>query len=323
MALIGGLFTCVYDENGKPDCAVDEEYWDEYHKSFLTNGVYPSPADSFMLKSNSGMTLTVRPGACFINGKYAYDKHEATVDITPAGAAARWDRIIVRMDIPTKQFSIISKSGTGVAPPELTRNSNTWELGLAVVFVPPGTTAIAQSAITDTRADSSVCGWVTAPLHEVSFAGLEAQCLESFQEFMQLIQGKLGNDPATSLQRQVNDLTSQLEEIELRVADQQPQIAALTPLNGFTLTNANTPAVAIRRGREVHVQIGVSQPYIANRTFTQLPAGMYDRGLHVLTATGGSNEMSYPVSVGADGRLSFNGAGQKDVYVNATFVLGE
>ena len=322
MALIGGVFTSIYDDSGNPDRAVDEEYWDEYHKSFLTNGVYPSPTDSFMVKSKSGMTLTVRPGACFVNGKYAYDKTEATVGIPAAGSSVRRDRVVLRLDVAQRRFELAVKTGSASAP-ALTRNSNIWELGLAVVFVPPGTTAIAQSAITDTRADSSVCGWVTAPLHEASFAGLEAQCLESFQEFMQLIEGKLGDDPATSLQNQINGLTNQLEEMELRVADQQPQIAALTPLNGFTLTNANTPAVAIRRGREVHVQIGVSQPYIANRTFTQLPAGMYDRGLHVLTATGGSNEMSYPVSVGADGRLSFNGAGQKDVYVNATFVLGE
>lgn len=322
MALIGGVFTSVYDDSGNPDRAVDEEYWDEYHKSFLTNGVYPSPTDSFMVKSKSGMTLTVRPGACFVNGKYAYDKTEATVVIPAAGSSVRRDRVVLRLDVAQRRFELAVKTGSASAP-ALTRNSNIWELGLAVVFVPPGTTAIAQSSITDTRPNVDACGWVTAPLHEVSFAGLEAQCLSSFQEFMQLIQGKLGDDPATSLQRQVNDLTSQLEEIELRVADQQPQIAALTPLNGFMLTSANTPAVAIRRGREVHVQIGVSQPYIANRTFTQLPAGMYDRGLHVLTATGGSNEMSYPVSVGADGRLSFNGAGQKDVYVNATFVLGE
>lgn len=320
MALIGGVFTSVYDDSGNPDRAVDEEYWDEYHKSFLTNGVYPSPADSFMVKSKSGMTLAVRPGACFVNGKYAYDKTEATVVIPAAGSSVRRDRVVLRLDVAQRRFELAVKTGSASAP-ALTRNSNIWELGLAVVFVPPGTTAIAQSSITDTRPNVDDCGWVTAPLHEVSFAGLEAQCLSSFQEFMQLIQGKLGDDPATSLQRQVNDLTSQLEEIELRVADQQPQIAALTPLNGFTLTSANTPAVAIRRGREVHIQIGVSQPSIASRTFTQLPVGMYDSGMHVMYGTGGSDGESYPISVGSDGLVSFNNGGKESVYLNASFVL--
>ena len=103
----------------------------------------------------------------------------------------------------------------------------------------------------------------------------------------------------------------------------EPQVATLTALNGFSLTNANSPAIAVKIGRVVHVQIGVSQPAISNRTFTQLPAGMYDRKMHVMPATGGDNDQSYPVSVGGDGRLSFNAAGQKDVYVNASFVLEE
>lgn len=103
----------------------------------------------------------------------------------------------------------------------------------------------------------------------------------------------------------------------------EPQFAPLTALNGFTLTNANSPAVALRVGRVVHIQIGVTQPTIANRTFTQLPVGMFDSKLHLLPATGEGNNECYPVSIGGDGRLSFNGGGQKSVYVNASFVLSE
>lgn len=101
----------------------------------------------------------------------------------------------------------------------------------------------------------------------------------------------------------------------------EPQVATLTALNGFTLTDANTPAIAVKIGRMVHIQIGVSQPVISNRTFTQLPTGMYDSKMHVMSATGGDNDQSYPVSVGSDGRLSFNSGGQRSVYVNASFVL--
>lgn len=322
MALIGGVFTSVYDDSGNPDRAVDEEYWDEYHKSFLTNGVYPSPADSFMVKSKSGMTLAVRPGACFVNGKYAYDKTEATVVIPAAGSSVRRDRVVLRLDVAQRRFELAVKTGSASAP-ALTRNSNIWELGLAVVFVPPGTTAIAQSSITDTRPNVDDCGWVTAPLHEVSFAGLEAQCLSSFQEFMQLIQGKLGDDPATSLQNQINGLANQFEEMELRVADQEPEIATLTPLNGFTLTDVNKPATAIRRGREVHIQIGAEQPSAVNRIFTQLPQGMYDNNIHLVPGINGNNGDVYPISIDRYGRVSFNGAAIKDVYINATFTLQE
>ena len=116
---------------------------------------------------------------------------------------------------------------------------------------------------------------------------------------------------------------SEMNKIIDAVNATEPQFAPLTALNGFSVTNANSPAIAVRIGRVVHVQIGVSQPAISNRTFTQLPAGMHDRKMHVMPATGGDNDQSYPVSVGGDGRLSFNAAGQKDVYVNASFVLEE
>ena len=103
----------------------------------------------------------------------------------------------------------------------------------------------------------------------------------------------------------------------------QPVTATLTALNGFSLTDVNKPAVAIRQGREVHIQIGVEQPSAANRIFTQLPQGMYDNGTHLVPGINGNNGDVYPISIDRYGRVSFNGAAVRDVYINTTFILEE
>lgn len=319
MAVKSGFFP---DNNG--DRTYMSDFIAKMIHSLIGNGV---KVDSFKVSPGDGMNVSVDSGEGWINGYFILSDTKSIFPVPAAnGVLDRIDAIMIRLSHNNREITIEYVAGTPSSVPKaptLTRSSDVIELKAAEIYVNAGATKITVSQIADTRANNDVCGYVTGVIDQITTTELFSQFQALFDDFMDDIQGKLGDDPATSLQNQINGLTNQLEEMELRVADQQPQIAALTPLNGFTLTNANTPAVAIRRGREVHVQIGVSQPYIANRTFTQLPAGMYDRGLHVLTATGGNNEMSYPVSVGADGRLSFNGAGQKDVYVNATFVLGE
>lgn len=103
----------------------------------------------------------------------------------------------------------------------------------------------------------------------------------------------------------------------------EPQISTLTPLNGFSLTTFNSPAVAMKVGRMVYIQIGVEQPSATNRIFTQLPQGMFDGKRHLVTGTGGNNGDVYPIVIDIYGRMSFNGEAGRDVYINAGFICDE
>ena len=47
-------------------------------------------------------------------------------------------------------------------PPDLTRNNDVYELGIADIFVARGTISIATEDITDTRLNTSLCGLVNS-----------------------------------------------------------------------------------------------------------------------------------------------------------------
>ena len=309
-----------------PDNNGDRTYMSDFIAkmihSLIGNGV---KVDSFKVSPGDGMNVSVDSGEGWINGYFILSDTKLIFPVPAAsGVLDRIDAIMIRLSHNNREITVEYVVGTPSSVPKAptpTRTSDVIELKAAEVYVNAGATKITASQIADTRANNDVCGYVTGVVDQITTTELFSQFQALFDDFMDDIQGKLGDDPATNLQNQVNGLTSQLGEMTSRVAELEPEIVSLTPLNGFSLTNANKPAVAIRRGREVHIQIGVSQPSIASRTFTQLPVGMYDSGMHVMYGTGGSDGESYPISVGSDGLVSFNNGGKESVYLNASFVL--
>ena len=298
----------------------------KYFEGILTDGVLAAVGDKLQVVASSGMTISVKSGrglirACWIDNSSAisltHEKSEVYLD--------RIDSVVLMCDESdaVRGGDIYIKKGTPAESPEapsLLESLSKKEICLADVYIPKQTTEITQANITDQRPGKK-CGWVTGLVEQVDTAGITEQQREIFQDMMDYYTGKLGDEPATNLQTQILDLTAQLGEMTLRVAELEPEIATLTPLNGFSLTNVNKPATATRQGREVHIQIGVEQPSTANRIFTQLPQGMYDSNTHLVPGINGNNGDVYPISIDRYGRVSFNGAAIKDVYINATFTL--
>ena len=69
----------------------------------------------------------------------------------------------MRLDFVTRDIRLALLPGTPSAtplPPELTRNENTWELGLANINIPAEATSIPPLNIIDTRLDYDRCGLV-------------------------------------------------------------------------------------------------------------------------------------------------------------------
>lgn len=317
MAVKSGFFP---DNNG--DRTYMSDFIAKMIHSLIGNGV---KVDSFKVSPGDGMNVSVDSGEGWINGYFISSDTKSIFPVPAAsGVLDRIDAIMIRLSHNNREITVEYVAGTPSSVPKAptpTRTSDVIELKVAEVYVNAGATKITASQIADTRANNDVCGYVTGVVDQITTTELFSQFQALFDDFMDDIQGKLGDDPATSLQNQINGLTNQLEETELRVADQEPEIATLTPLNGFSLTNVNKPATAIRQGRKVHVQIGVEQSSTANRIFTQLPQGMYDNNTHLVPGINGNNGDVYPISIDRYGRVSFNGAAIKDVYINATFTL--
>lgn len=158
------------DSEGMPifDRAETSELFRLLFAKLLTNGVLALPGDCFqVVAGSSGLTVKIRPGFGLINGAFAYDEAEETYALATAPTQySRIDRVVLRCNYLERLCEIIVKTGTPAAnpaPPELLQPSSGdyYELGLALVSIGTNQGVITQSSITDTRADSSVCGFIT------------------------------------------------------------------------------------------------------------------------------------------------------------------
>lgn len=160
-----------YDENNLPvfDRAEDSEFFSGYFGAILTDGIYSSPADGFAVSAGGGMSLSVSPGRCLIQGRFGWQEEADVLTLAAADSnRARIDRVVLRMSLIDRNISLAVLQGEyGVSPsaPALTRDlsAGIWELGLADVSVASGVTEITAANITDLRADAQLCGIVTSP----------------------------------------------------------------------------------------------------------------------------------------------------------------
>lgn len=218
------------DENGMPifDRAETSDLFRMLFANLVSNGVLASPGDCFQVVAGTGMTVRIRPGFAMIKGAFAYDADEATVTLAAANAnLTRLDRVVLRCNYHDRCCEIIVKTGTPATipvAPELLQpeNGDYYELGLALITVVANQAAITQSSITDTRADSSVCGLITQLIDHIDtsvfmqqletwMSEYEAQCQDSFGEWFEDMKDQLSEDAAGNLQLEIDNLSQSAE----------------------------------------------------------------------------------------------------------------
>ena len=126
------------------------------------------------------MGATVKAGFAMNNGVTVIMEEDATITFQPANTQPRIDRVVLRNndDVQERRTSIVVLTGTPSASPEApayTRNATIHDLVLADVRIGANVTSVAQSAITDRRLDSSVCGIVAGTIEEIDTSTLYAQ----------------------------------------------------------------------------------------------------------------------------------------------------
>lgn len=131
--------------------------WADYFHTLVANGVGTETATE-LKASASGLTITLQPGRAFVNG-YMYTLDEAmTLTLTAPTTNPRIDNIVVRVDHSARTMYAAAVAGTEAAnpvAPEPTRDSSAYELVLARALI----TTAGTVTLTDTRADTSLCGW--------------------------------------------------------------------------------------------------------------------------------------------------------------------
>lgn len=133
--------------------------------------------------AGNGMTVRVdggsRTGYAYINLHTIHNTTVMELQVSQAsGNLSRIDRVILRNDESERKPSILILEGafsSSPQPPKLTNTDAIQEKCLAEIYVAAGAVEITQADITDTRADTSLCGFIASQFQELNFEQLAAQ----------------------------------------------------------------------------------------------------------------------------------------------------
>ena len=153
----------TYPENGITYDADDASGY----LSTRLSGVYSAEED-FSVTAQGGLSVQVSAGQAWVRparfkGRSIIMEQPTTLPLTAADAVrSRIDRVVLRYDAAAKKTSLQVLEGTpdsaSPAAPAITRTELIYDLCLAEIKRPAGSTAVTVADITDTRADETVCG---------------------------------------------------------------------------------------------------------------------------------------------------------------------
>lgn len=155
----------TYPENG---ITYDADDASGYLATRLS-GVYSAEED-FAVTAQGGLSVQVSAGQAWVRparfkGRSIIMEQPTTVVLTEADPVrSRIDRVVLRYDAAAKKTRLQVLEGVpnsaGPAAPAITRTELIYDLCLAEITRPAGSTSISTGQITDTRLDEALCGIV-------------------------------------------------------------------------------------------------------------------------------------------------------------------
>lgn len=237
MAITSGFFNSI---NG--DRKYNARQISRYLGGLISSGVIPNPSDSLQVLAGEGMTVQVSPGKAFIDCYWLDNDSMYAVPIEDADMVLdRIDAVVMRLDESddARNIDIAVKKGTPSSDPQapaIVREGSVQEYCLATVRVQKmnddGTQEIIQADITDTRADTDVCGWVTGLIDQVDTHTLFLQWQDAYQRFynenaaefeawLSDIQNRMGSSVEGALTNMINSKADKetVETLERKLLD--------------------------------------------------------------------------------------------------------
>ena len=167
----------TYPENG---ITYDADDASGYLATRLS-GVYSAEED-FAVTAQGGLSVQVSAGQAWVRparfkGRSIIMEQPTTLPLTAADAVrSRIDRVVLRYDAAAKKTSLQVLDGTpdsaAPAAPAITRTELIYDLCLAEIKRPAGSTSVTAADIYDTRADETVCGVMRDGVHGIPAATL-------------------------------------------------------------------------------------------------------------------------------------------------------
>ena len=245
------FFDSIIGADGQPDRAFGAGDFSKYFGTLIKNGIFPNPSSNFQIMGDqNNMTVKSEAGLAWIEGHLGYDDSVYILNIDKADSTMdRIDRIVLRLDTLERCIKWVVKKGefsVSPIPKPLQRDADGYEIAIADVRVGKGVSKITQSAITDLRMNTELCGWVTGTVTQIDTSTLfnqleqwKTEYIEAtntwtteqeqaflnwkqlfetaatdwrageeqkFDEWLQSIKGKLSGDVAGNLQNQIEEL---------------------------------------------------------------------------------------------------------------------
>ena len=200
-----------------------------------TRGVFSAESNLTVTPGENGLSVSVSPGLAWLKwsdywGTAALQEQALTLALDTAdGALKRIDAIVCRLDKVNNRAEIVVKKGAPSSAPIVVppvRDANYDELYIATVLIGAGVISISASAITDQRLNEEYCGLMRDGVTGIPTASLHAQAQQilteltdalnaqivrqsaEFDAWFDDLKEKLGEDPATALQLQVDNLNA-------------------------------------------------------------------------------------------------------------------
>lgn len=155
-------------------------------EGLISNGVYANFQDAFKVNAAGGLNITVGTGRAVVGNRWV--KNDAAITLTLNAAHVtlnRYTKICLRADTGTRTVSLLAvdgENGSSPVKPVPVRTSTQYDAVLAYVYVPAGASVITASQIQDTRADTSVCGFVASLVQQLDTSELFTQYEAAYEE---------------------------------------------------------------------------------------------------------------------------------------------
>lgn len=191
MAIKGYFFNAI-ESGGVYDRIYNAEDVTSYLDKIVGNGVFPTPSTQLKVTAGTGLQVTVAAGQGWIDGHKLINTAALNLSIDAADVLLdRIDRVVFYADYTARQMGVKVVKGTAASnptAPALVRSSSEYQMSLATVQIPKTATTLTNAQISDTRADSNVCGWVAGLIQQLDTSQLFTQWETAYSQFYETMQ---------------------------------------------------------------------------------------------------------------------------------------
>lgn len=155
------------------DRTYNADDFNEFFNGILTdNGVYKKSGNGLQVVPGSGMSVNITTGRCRIQQHFVAVSAAENVALAASSLTLnRYDAIVLRYDAQNRQITAEAITGTPASSPvkpSIMRTVNTYDMCLAYVYVPAGSSTVSTGNIEDTREDNGVCGFAKLQIDAIN-----------------------------------------------------------------------------------------------------------------------------------------------------------